>query len=412
VINVTWDDAQRYVAWLSKMTGKPYRLLSEAEWEYAARAGSDKAYSWGDEIGKGNANCNVCGSKWDNMQTAPVGSFAANQFGLYDMAGSVWEWVEDCFNLSYEGWFEPMNLDHSENNNHSHVHAPKNFGFAFAVGTTLNLLLVAAQFIYGIHAQSIALIADAGHNLGDALGLALAWSAYVLAQKEPTERYTYGFRSASILAALSNAVILLVATGAIVWEAVRRFAEPPQVAAPTVMVVAAIAIAINLASAWLLRAGEHDLNIRSAFIHLLADAAVSLGVVAAGAVMLLTRWNWVDPAVSLVISGVIVWGTWGLLRDAVKLSLHAVPAGIELSEVRQYLEALPGVSGAHDLHVWAMSTTEVALSCHLVIPRGAPGDEFINEVCDELHRRFGIAHPTIQIETGDHACRLEPSHVV
>ena len=178
------------------------------------------------------------------------------------------------------------------------------------------------------------------------------------------------------------------------------------------MVVAAIAIALNLASAWLLRGGEHDLNIRGAFLHLLADAAVSLGVVGAGAVILLTRWYWVDPVASFVISGAIVWGTWGLLRDAVNLSLHAVPAEIDQSDVRRYLEALPGVSSAHDLHIWAMSTTETALTCHLVMPQGAPGDEFIDRVCDELHRRFGIAHPTIQIETGDRACRFEPAHVV
>jgi cobalt-zinc-cadmium efflux system protein len=293
-----------------------------------------------------------------------------------------------------------------------HIHMPKSFGFAFAVGTVLNVGLVAAQLVYGIHAQSIALIADAGHNLGDALGLLLAWSAYVLARWEPTERYTYGFRSASILAALANAAILLIATGAIVWEAVRRLAEPPPVAAPTVMVVAAIAIAMNLASAWLLRGGEHDLNIRGAYMHLLADAAVSLGVVAAGGMILLSGWYWIDPAVSLVISGVIVWGTWGLLRKAVNLALQAVPGKIEPADVREYLQQLPGVSSVHDLHVWAMSTTETALTCHLVMPRGAPGDEFINQVCEELNRRFGIAHPTIQTETGDQICRLAPAHVV
>jgi cobalt-zinc-cadmium efflux system protein len=191
---------------------------------------------------------------------------------------------------------------------HTRLHGPKNFGLAFAVGTLLNLALVAAQFLYGIHAHSIALIADAGHNLGDALGLLLAWGAYILARWEPTDRYTYGFRSASILAALVNAAILLIATGAIVWEAVRRLAEPPPVAAPIVMVVAAIAIAVNLLSAWLLRGGEHDLNIRGAFMHLLADAAVSLGVVAAGGIILLSGWYWVDPVGSLIISGVIVWG--------------------------------------------------------------------------------------------------------
>jgi cobalt-zinc-cadmium efflux system protein len=276
------------------------------------------------------------------------------------------------------------------NHDHTHLPGPKDFGVAFAVGTLLNVGLVAAQFLYGIHAHSIALIADAGHNLGDALGLLLAWGAYILARWEPTDRYTYGFRSASILAALVNAAILLIATGAIVWEAVRRFAEPPPVAAPTVMAVAAIAIAVNLLSAWLLRGGEHDLNIRGAFMHLLADAAVSLGVVAAGGVILLTSWYWVDPVVSLVISVVIVWATWDLLRNAVNLALLAVPREIEPADVREYLQTLPGVSSAHDLHVWAMSTTETALTCHLVMPRGAPGDDFINQVCEELHRRFGL----------------------
>jgi cobalt-zinc-cadmium efflux system protein len=295
---------------------------------------------------------------------------------------------------------------------HTHLHGSKNFEFAFAVGTLLNVGLVAAQFLYGIQAHSIALIADAGHNLGDALGLLLAWGAYILARWEPTDRYTYGFRSASILAALVNAAILLIATGAIVWEAVRRFADPSQVAAPTVMVLAAIAIAVNLVSAWLLRGGEHDLNIRGAFMHLLADAAVSLGVVAAGGVILLSGWYWVDPVVSLLISGVIVWGTWGLLRNAVNLSLQAVPGEIEPADVREYLQTLPGVSSVHDLHVWAMSTTETALTCHLVMPRGAPGDEFINQVCEELNRRFGIAHPTIQVETGDQTCRLAPANIV
>jgi cobalt-zinc-cadmium efflux system protein len=295
---------------------------------------------------------------------------------------------------------------------HGRTHGPRSFGFAFAAGTALNVGLVAAQLVYGIHAQSIALIADAGHNMGDALGLLLAWGAYVLARREPTERYTYGFRSASILAALANAGVLLIASGAIVWEAVQRLAAPPPVTAPTVMVVAAAAIAVNLASAWLLRGGEHDLNIRGAFLHLLADAAVSLGVIAAGAIMLLTGWYWVDPVVSLVISGVIVWGTWRLLRDAVNLSLHAVPDGIEPADVREYLETLSGVSSVHDLHVWAMSTTETALTCHLVMPHGPPGDEFIDRVCDELQRRFGIAHPTIQIEKGGQACRLAPANIV
>jgi cobalt-zinc-cadmium efflux system protein len=296
--------------------------------------------------------------------------------------------------------------DHADRDHtHLHGHAPKNFGFAFAAGTLLNAGLVAAQFLYGIHAHSMALIADAGHNLGDALGLLIAWGAYNLARWEPTERYTYGFRSASILAALVNAAILLIVTGAIVWEAVRRFAEPPPVAAPTVMVVAALAIAVNLVSAWLLRGGarsEHPWRIRAPACRCrrFSRRRCYWGVI------LLSGWYWVDPVVSLLISGVIVWGTWDLLRNAVNLSVQAVPHGIEPTEVREYFQTLPGVSSVHDLHVWAMSTTETALTCHLVMPQGAPGDEFVHQVCEELNARFRIAHPTIQIEMGDQSCQL------
>jgi cobalt-zinc-cadmium efflux system protein len=289
---------------------------------------------------------------------------------------------------------------------------PQSFGLSFALATALNVALVAAQLVYGIHAHSIALIADAGHNFGDVLGLMLAWGAYVIARWRPTERYTYGFRSATILAALANAAILLLATGAIVLEAVQRLANPAPVAAPAVMVVAGIGIVVNLLSAYLLRGGGRDLNIRGAFLHLVADAAVSLGVLAAGAIILVSAWYWIDPVVSLVISGVIIWSTWGLLKNAFNLSLQAVPGEIEPADVRTYLETLPGVASIHDLHVWAMSTTDTALTCHLVMPAGAPGDTFLSQVCDELSRRFAIAHTTIQIELGERVCRLAPEHVV
>jgi len=297
---------------------------------------------------------------------------------------------------------------------HDHSHTPKNFGPMFALATALNVALVAVQVFYGIVAHSVALLSDAGHNFGDALGLVIAWGAHVLARFNPTARYTYGFRSASILAALLNGVILLVATGAIAWEAIGRFFEPGEVAGLTVMVVAAIGIAINGLSAWLLMSGQKaDLNIRGAFLHMVADAAVSLGVVIAGALILLTGWNWLDPAVSIVISCVIVWGTWSLLREAINHSLDAVPAEIDPKEVSQFLNGLPGVESIHDLHVWAMSTTETALTCHLVMPRGHPGDAFLQKVCDQLHHKFEIAHPTIQIELADAgACKLEPDHVV
>jgi cobalt-zinc-cadmium efflux system protein len=297
---------------------------------------------------------------------------------------------------------------------HGHSHAPTDFGMAFAVATLLNFALVAAQVIYGLSANSIALLADAGHNFGDALGLLLAWGAHVMARWTPTERYTYGFRSASILSALINAAMLLVATGAIAWEAIRRLPDPGEVAGVTVMAVAGIGIVVNALSAWLLMAGSKgDLNVRGAFLHLAADAGVSVGVVIAGAAILFLGWTWIDPVMSLIVSAVIVWGTWGLMRESFQLSMDAVPSGIEPSEVRAYLEQLPGVASIHDLHIWAMSTTENALTCHLVMPAGHPGNDFITAACRELASRFAIRHPTFQIELGDGAdCPLAPAHVV
>ncbi len=305
--------------------------------------------------------------------------------------------------------------DHAgHDHGHSHSHAPTDFGFAFAVATALNFALVVAQVIYGLSANSIALLADAGHNFGDALGLVLAWAAHVVARWAPTHRYTYGFRSASILSALLNAVMLLVATGAIAWEAIRRFADPGDVAGMTVMVVAALGIVVNGASAWLLMAGrKDDLNVRGAFLHLLTDAGVSAGVVAAGAAILLTGWDWLDPAISLAICVVIIWGTWGLLRESVQLAMGAVPREIDPSAVRAHLEKMPGVAGIHDLHIWAMSTTENALTVHLVMPNGHPGDDFLAAVCRDLEQRFRINHATLQIEMADAGvCRLQPDHVV
>jgi cobalt-zinc-cadmium efflux system protein len=290
-----------------------------------------------------------------------------------------------------------------------HGHVPANFGRAFALTTALNLGLVVVQVVYGLIADSMALLADAGHNFGDAIGLILAWIAYTLGRVRATERFTYGFRSASILSAFANAVLLLVATGAIVWEALRRFSQPPEVAGMTVIVVAGAGIVINGLSAWILMAGQkHDLNIRGAYLHLVADAAVSVGVVLGGAVIVATGWNWVDPAVSLVVAAVIVWGTWGLLRESFDLSMQAVPKGIVLSEVRRYLEGLPGVDSVHHLHVWAMSTTENALTVHLVFPSGHPGDAFLARICRDLSTKFGIHHPTIQVETAEGAsCAIE-----
>jgi len=309
-------------------------------------------------------------------------------------------------------------FDHDHDEHHGHGgwdHAPGDFGRAFAIAAALNIALVIAQVVFGVFANSVALIADAGHNLGDVLGLLLAWGAHGMARWQPTKRYTYGFRSASILAALLNGVILMVATGAIAWEALRRLAGTEEVAGVTVMIVAAIGIVVNGASAWLLMAGRKgDLNVRGAFLHLLGDAAISLGVVVAGAVIYATGWNRLDPLASLVISGLIVWGTWGLLRESVMMSLAAIPQGIDRASVEGYLHGLPGVSEVHDLHIWAMSTTETALTAHLVRPGAALDDRLLHEICHELEHRFKISHATLQIEAGDteHTCRLAPDHVI
>ena len=290
-------------------------------------------------------------------------------------------------------------------------------GALFAFGIALNLGFVLVEAGFGVAGHSVALIADAGHNLGDVLGLAIAWGAAALARRRPSHRYTYGLRSSSILAALFNAIVLLIAVGAIAVEALNRFAAPQPVATGTVMVVAAIGIVVNGATALLLRRGHHhhyDLNVRAAFLHMVADAGVSLGVVVTGALMLATGWLWLDPAASLVVALIIVAGTWRLLRDAVNMALDAVPAGIDPAAVRAHLGAFAGVCAVHDLHIWPMSTTETALTCHLVIPTGHPGDHALALLAAELHGRFGIGHTTIQVETGDpdHPCQLEADHVV
>jgi cobalt-zinc-cadmium efflux system protein len=301
---------------------------------------------------------------------------------------------------------------HHHGHHHDHHGASASFGTAFAVATVLNVALVAVQAIYGVVAHSMALLADAGHNAGDVLALLLAWGSHAISQSHPTERYTYGFRSSSIIAALINATILLVVTGAIAWAAILRLFEPQPVAGVTVMVVAAIAIVINGAAAAILARGNtQDLNVHGAFLHLVSDAAVSAGVVVAGLVILFTGWLWVDPVVSLFISGVIVWSTWGLLRDAAKMSLHGVPPQIDPGAVRVFLQSLPAVAEVHDLHIWPMSTTETALTCHLVMPDGYPEPDFLEGVYVGL-QRFGIGHPTIQIERGDRPCKLSPAHIV
>lgn len=291
---------------------------------------------------------------------------------------------------------------------HSHDHAPINYGRAFGIGVALNVVYVVVEAGYGFWANSLALLADAGHNLSDVLGLLLAWAGYSLSRIRPTERHTYGWRGSTILAALFNALILLVAVGGIAWEAARRFSEPIEPAGMTIVVVAGIGVVINTATALLFLGGRsRDLNVRGAFLHMAADAGVSLGVVVAGLGIRWTGSTWIDPATSLAIAAVIFAGTWGLLRESVNLAMQAVPEGIDPSSVRDFLTGQDGVEDVHDLHIWAMSTTEVALTAHLVKPEPDGDDEFLSRMGDELHDRFGIEHATIQLErrAGD-ACRL------
>lgn len=303
-------------------------------------------------------------------------------------------------------------MDHDHDR---HQHGGTDYGRAFAIGIALNLAYVMAEAAAGVAAHSLALVADAGHNLGDVLGLGLAWGAAVLSRRGPSGRFTYGLKSTSILAALANAVILLVITGGIAWAAILRFAAPLPVNSRLMIWVAAAGIAVNGATALLFASGRnHDLNIKSAFMHMAADALVTAGVVVTGIAIGLTGWLRLDPAVSLVVSAVIIVGTWDLLRSAIGLALDMVPEGVDAPAVRAHLAALPGVAALHDLHIWGMSTTETALTCHLVMPGGHPGDTALNTIADELHRRFGIVHATIQIEVGDSGeiCALTPEHIV
>ena len=292
---------------------------------------------------------------------------------------------------------------------HGHVHAPASFGRAFAIGITLNVAYVAGEVVYGLVAHSLALLADAGHNAGDVLGLAAAWLAASLGQRRPTARFTYGLRGSSILAALLNAVILLVVTGGIAAEAIRRLFEPAPTAGRIVLVVAAIGIAVNGATALLFMSGrKSDLNLRAAFAHMATDALVAAGVVVAGLLILLTGWTPLDPIASLVVCAVIVAGTWSLLRDSLAFALDAVPPGIDHREVERFLLAQPGVTAIHDLHIWGMSTTETALTAHLVRPGAEPDDALLHGICEALRHRHGIGHATIQVEQGDeaHPCAL------
>src|SRR5882757_1007462 len=303
--------------------------------------------------------------------------------------------------------------DHSHAHGHAgHSHAPDNFGFAFAAGVALNTVFVVAELVFGYAANSLALISDAVHNLSDVIALLLAWGAAWLAQKQPTQQHTYGYRRASILAALFNAGLLLVAVGGIIVEAINRLQEPAPVAGWTVVVVAAVGIAINGGTALLFMRGRHgDLNIRGAYLHMAADAGVSLGVVVAALVIMLTGWLWIDPAISLGIAAVVLASGWGLARDSINLALDGVPRGIDLVTVERYLSNCDGVIEVHDLHIWAMSTNETALTAHLVRPGGLD-DWFLGKVCDELSHRFNIHHATLQIEASGGVCKLAPAERV
>ena len=302
---------------------------------------------------------------------------------------------------------------HGHSHGHAHVHAPASFGKAFAIGISLNTALVAAEAVYGYIGNSTALLADAGHNLSDVLGLVVAWGASIAARRVPSGRFTYGLRASTILAALANAVFLLVATGAIGWEAILRLRAPEPVAGVTVMVVAGIGILINGFTAMLFARGrKDDINIEGAYLHMAADAAVSLGVVVSAALIIWAGWLWLDPLTSLVICATILWSTTSLLRGSIDMSMAAAPKGTDLAAIRAFLLARPGVSGIHDLHVWPISTTETALTCHLVMPTGA-GDAFLMETTQLLKTSFRIGHTTLQVETHpDNGCALAPDDVV
>ncbi|HEY1611073.1 MAG TPA: cation diffusion facilitator family transporter, partial [Paraburkholderia sp.] len=300
---------------------------------------------------------------------------------------------------------------HGHGGHHHHHHAPAaGHGRAFAIAVVLNVAIVLVQGIYGVIAHSTALLADAGHNLFDVLGLLLAWGAARLTTRRPSARYTYGFGSSSILAALANAALLLIASGAILAAAVDRLLHPAPVAALDVIIVATIGMIANAGAACLfLRGQKHDLNLRGACLHMAADAGVSAAVAISGVVILVTGWNRIDPVMSIVVVAVIVCGTWGLLRESVRLALAAVPAGVDMGAVRAFLAAQHGVASLHDLHVWALSTTGNALSVHLVMPDGHPGDAALDRIVHALQQRFGVQHVTLQVDLGtsEHHCALD-----
>jgi cobalt-zinc-cadmium efflux system protein len=304
-----------------------------------------------------------------------------------------------------------MSHDHS----HSHSHEISNYNRPFAIGVLLNIVFVVIEISYGIFADSLALIADAGHNLSDVVSLLLAWGASVLATKAATDKRTYGFRKATVIASLASAILLFVALGGIAWEAVGRFFNPKPVEGMTVIVVASIGVVINTLTALLFVKGQkHDLNLRAAFLHMAADAAVSLGVVIAGIFIMLKGWLWIDSVVSFVIVGVILVSTWGLLRDSINYAMDAVPNSIDIPAIREYLLSIDNVDSIHDLHVWPLSTSQVALTVHLMVNTDSLDNELLRNLQQHLHDHFRIEHSTIQVETsmGENSCMLHSEKCV
>jgi cobalt-zinc-cadmium efflux system protein len=315
--------------------------------------------------------------------------------------------------ISYWGFAMSDHSHHGHHHNHSH--GVSDYGRAFLISITLNTVFVAIEAGYGFVSHSLALIADAGHNLGDVLGLIVAWVATILVKRQPSTRWTFGLRRSSILAAFGNAAVLLIVSGGICLEAIQRIQKPEPIAGNIVMAVAVIGIVINTISALMFVSGsKEDLNLKGAFLHLASDALVSVGVALAGLAIVLTGQLWFDPVVSLIISAVIILGTWQLFRESLRLLMDAVPPGIEPTEVQRYLSQLSGVTEVHDLHIWAMSTTETSLMAHLVMPEGTGGDRFLAEVAETLDHQFKIHHMNLQIETGDPAfpCAQAPSEVL
>lgn len=295
-----------------------------------------------------------------------------------------------------------INEDFHQHLPHVHAHSPQDFNNAFIFGIGLNIIFITLEVIYGLKAHSLALLTEAGHAAGDVIGLFISWGALLLTKHKPSERFTYGFQSASIIAALLNAIFLLLVTGGIIWETMYRFYHPEEVASTTIIIVSIVGIFINGVTACLFLKGSKDLNIRGAFLHMASDALICLGVLISAILIAKTGKLWIDPVTSLIIAFVILIGTWGLLKESIQLSLYAAPKGIELSKIRMYFKELKGVKEVHDLHIWAISTSSVALSVHLVMPKGHPGDCFINDIIHTLEHNFSIHHATIQIEIDDH----------